>query len=258
MTMTLTSHSATSGANAANAASAASSASTPGATPRLADAPTTSTRGTGREGLPPPVDARLRQAFERALARREGGGPEEESAPGAGNPADTSAVPAAPAVVPSAGAAASAASRAAAEPARLHREPEAPVFLTSQPVGTTAPALPAAEFAASSRGAPHLPPALGAALSALTMPASPEGPQHWQFSFSQAGSAVAGVTLSAQPQAPWLVQVNLHAQALAGTPLRERSALDARLGELRQRLLGRGAHIDAVELHEPHDPPRQR
>lgn len=222
---------------------------------RPTEATPTPTRDPGREGATPPVDASLRQAFERALARREGSGPDEEIASLA---TETNPGPALPVMAAPAAAAHSAAARAAPEPARLNPEPEALVFATSQPVATPAPALPPGEPASSSRGVPHTPAALGAALSALTMPASPEGPQHWQFSFSQAGSAVAGVTLSAQPQAPWLVQVNLHAQALAGTPLRERHALDARLGELRQRLQGRGAHIDAVELHEPHDPPRHR
>ncbi len=92
-----------------------------------------------------------------------------------------------------------------------------------------------------------MPAALAATLSALAMPASPEGVQHWQFSFSQPGSALSGVALTAQPDAPWQLQLQLPVHA------RDRGALDARLGELRQRLAGRGAHIGDIEFHSPLD-----
>lgn len=216
------------------------------ASTRPADGPQTLQRSTARDGQAPPVDAALRHAFERALAQHDGGGLDDET------PTPTAEQGAA-AALPAFGAA------AARDLTRLQPEPETLVFASSQPVATPAQAQPPGDAAAAGPRVPQaLPATLGAALSALTMPASPEGPQQWQFSFAQAGSAVAGVTLTAQPQAPWLVQVNLQAPALSSSLLRERSALDARLGELRQRLLGRGAHIDAVELHDTHDPTRHR
>lgn len=212
---------------------------------RPADGAQAPQRSPGPDSLGPPVDAALRQAFERALARQAGGGwGDEASAPAT----DSNAAVASPVFV----------AAAACDLTRFQPEPEALVFASSQPVAPPPQALPQGEAATAGPGTQPMPATLGAALSALTMPASPEGPQHWQFSFAQAGSAVAGVTLSAQPQAPWLVQVNLQAHALSSTALRERSALDARLGELRQRLLGRGAHIDGVELLDTHDPTRHR
>ncbi len=209
-----------------------------------AEGPQAATRSPGRTAYGQHVDPALRQAFEYALAHRDRGSAEDE--PQATN-ADMPATQTAPVVV----------APAVREITRLQSEPEALVFVSSQPV---APAAAATQIdpTRAGAGAQPMPAALGAALSALTMPASPEGLQHWQFSFSQAGSVVGGVTLTAQPQAPWLVQVNLHAPSLSSAQLRERGALDARLGELRQRLLGRGAHIDQVELHDPHDTTRHR
>lgn len=210
-----------------------------------AEGPQAATRSPGSNGHRQHVDPALRKAFEHALARRDSATAEDESQP---TNAEVLATQAAPVVVPP----------AVREITRLQPEPEALVFVSSQPVTPATPAPTQIDPTPAGAGAQPMPAVLGSALSALTMPASPEGLQHWQFSFSQAGSVVGGVTLTAQPQAPWLVQVNLHAQSLSSAQWRERGALDARLGELRQRLLGRGAHIDQVELHDPQDPTRHR
>ena len=213
----------------------------------------------GPSDVRPPVDVALRATFERALARQQKPGQDEET-----QPQPASAVEVQPAAAASA---AWATWQAAAQDRHRSPDPDALVFVSSQPVPAT-PHHAAAQSGSTSPTA-HQPAearptsaALGAALSALRMPASPDGLQHWQFSFSQPGSLVSGVSLTAQPDMPWQLQVNLLAQAQAHGHLpnqaRERSALDARLGELRQRLLGRGALIGDIELHDPPDNPHHR
>ncbi len=193
-------------------------------------------------GLRPPADPALREAFERALARPPQASPDEEAPL-----LETAAQPLATVGVPQ---------------ARLRPPtPDELVFVSSQPVESAGRSVlgPGLEGATSTvAGRQPAPAVLGAALSALTMPASPEGIQHWQFSFSQPGSAVSGVTLTAQPESPWQVQVTLQNHALSLSQGRERGALDARLGELRQRLLARGAAIGDIELRDPFDDPQRR
>ncbi len=197
-----------------------------------------------RIGVRPPADPALREAFERALARPPRSGTDDEEAT-----APPPAIAAPPADI-------------AAIQARLRQPaPEELVFLSSQPadsVNHTVAGTGLVSVHSPASGPRPTPAVLGAALSALSMPASPEGIQHWQFSFSQPGSAISGVTLVAHPEAPWQVQVTLLPHALSTTQARERSALDARLGELRQRLLGRGAAIGDVELHDPLDDAHRR
>jgi hypothetical protein len=201
----------------------------------------------------------LRATFERALARQQKPGQDEEA-----QPQPEVAVELQPATT---AAAAWAAGQAAAQDRLRSPDPEALVFVSSQPVAATPHDTAAQTGNTSHTGhqpaeARPTPAALGAALSALRMPASPDGLQHWQFSFSQPGSLVSGVSLTAQPDMPWQLQVNLLVQAQTHGHLpnqtRERSALDARLGELRQRLLGRGALIGDIELHDSLDNPQPR
>jgi hypothetical protein len=167
-----------------------------------------------------PADAALREAFERALSRQARAGDDEDtglptSAPDTGLAGLAMAGTSAPPQVP-------VASQALPTPALPDRG--------EGPPPTTA----------------MVPASLGAQLAALTVPASPDGAQHWQFSFAQPGSPLSGLVLSAQPHAPWQVQVQMALPAQA----RERSAMDARLAELRQRLAGRGALVGEIELQD--------
>jgi hypothetical protein len=181
------------------------------------------------------VDARSREAFERALSQRSRGARDEEAAPAAADAGTRTAGPEMAVWL-----------RAELPPL----DPGPPVFASSQPAvqalraGTAA----GAEGAAAAR-ADAAAGTLRAALSGLQMPASADGLQHWQFSFSHQGAPLTGVSLTARADAPWQLQLQLPAHA------RERHALDARLGELRQRLSGRGADIGAIELRELHDSP---
>jgi hypothetical protein len=133
-----------------------------------------------------------------------------------------------------------------------------PVFGSVQPsvlaLDASASAQAAAASDAATAGAAAAAGSVRAALSSLPLsglqaPASADGLQHWQFSFSHPGAPLSGVSLTARPDAPWQLQLQLPAHA------RERNALDARLGELRQRLNGRGAHIGDIELQDLHDTP---
>lgn len=185
------------------------------------------------------VSAEARQAFEKALQRQGKQG-------GARDPADPADAPAVP--DPQAG------KNPVCELAALQGLPP-PVFASSQPVPGVAMAADATSPGAMA-GAPvsALGDArLGASLAALTMPASPLGPQHWQFSFFQDGSMLSGVALTAQPGAPWRMQLQTQGSAHESAHWRERQALDARLGDLRQRLAGRGAQIGDIALHDPWD-----
>lgn len=188
----------------------------------------------------PPVDPVIHEAFEQALARSPKQAPDDElltQAPGM--PGPPPGQPLEPPPMP----------RPGIEPA-MRPSDAALVFVSSQWV-TAAPTRPPDEGTTPRPAgveARPTPAVLGSALSALSMPASPDGVQHWQFSFSQPGSALSGVALTAHHDAPWQLQLQLPAHA------RDRSALDARLGELRQRLAGRGAHIGDIELHTTHDP----
>lgn len=221
----------------------------PPATAAQAESGLTTAEVGGRTTQRAPVDPALREAFERALAR--------QPSDGDGNDDEVQAQGAAP-QTPTAGMLAAA---SAPRFAKVQPDTEELFFVSSQPVDAAArgaASLCADGLAAAATGARPTPAVLGAALSALTMPASSEGVQHWQFSFSQSGSAVSGVTLTAQGAAPWQVQLNVQAHATTPALARERGALDARLGELRQRLLGRGVSIGDVELHDLLDNPRQR
>lgn len=129
-------------------------------------------------------------------------------------------------------------------------DPGPPVFASSLPAAQAIEAGTAAGLElAGARAEATASGTLRAALSGLQVPASSDGLQHWQFSFSHQGAPLSGVSLTARPDAPWQLQLQLPAHA------RERPALDARLGELRQRLNTRGAQIGDIELRELHDAP---
>lgn len=232
-------------------------------------------RGPGQDTHRPAAHAGLQAAFERALARTPATSCDDNAAP---QPP--------PQPVMAAGA------PLALDIKRLQeldheRDCGDLVFISSQPVAAALPGQGAWAGAAAEAGAAlntpaapgadarPTPAALGAALSALRMPASPEGVQHWQFSFSQPGSALRGVVLTAQPHAPWQLQVLVDGHGPGHVPLtalaqsvaqsvaqsaaqsaaqsRERIALDARVAELRQRLAGRGALVGDIELRDLQD-----
>jgi hypothetical protein len=115
--------------------------------------------------------------------------------------------------------------------------------LTQQPVPADGGIAALSAAAPSSAGSTLAAQELSGMLSSLHMPASPEGPQQWQFQFaSDTGLAVQGLTLTGQPGS----QLTVHLHANPQAPLRERELSSQRLGELRQRLGERGAPVEAL------------
>lgn len=225
--------------------------------------PPASTPPADRVDVRQPVDPALRRAFEEALARRPKLSRDDEQAPQC-QPASEPLFHPQPLTQPQSPPLPPALPQPQSQPQsqpvggslpepsapaqRARRvEPESPVFLSSQPVPGLPPLATAESPGAGAQptDARPTPAMLGAALTALAMPVSADGVQHWQFSFSQPGSALSGVAFTAAPDAPWQLQLQLPAHA------RERSALDARLGELRQRLASRGALVGDIDLHDP-------
>lgn len=144
---------------------------------------------------------------------------------------------------------------------------------TAQPQGPQQPALPwpaaSAAAAPSADGAGMItasagggtqaasldPQSLGQLLSALRVPASPDGVQRWEFQFaSDSGLALQGLTLTGQPGST--LTVHLHANTNA--PWREREISSQRLGELRQRLAERGAPVDGLHWADDDGSHRQQ
>jgi hypothetical protein len=119
-----------------------------------------------------------------------------------------------------------------------------------QPAGDAAtPGLAAAAAAAnapSPAGARLSGSELSGYLSALQMPASPEGPQLWEFQFAgDSGLAVQGLTLSGTSAQPGSA-LTVHLHANPNVPLRDRELSAQRLDELRQRLGERGAPVQGL------------
>jgi hypothetical protein len=122
------------------------------------------------------------------------------------------------------------------------------------PAASDGPAL-----AAAGRAAATLEPgALSQMLSSLQVPATPDGPQRWDFQFADtSGLPLRGLTLTSEPGQALVLQLHAHPQA---SP-RERELSAQRLGELRQRLGEIGAPVAALdwsadEHGHPHDAPR--
>lgn len=88
------------------------------------------------------------------------------------------------------------------------------------------------------------PGALSQMLSSLQVPATPEGPQRWDFQFAEgSGLPLRGLTLTAEPGQALALQLHAHPQA----SLRDRELSAQRLGELRQRLGEIGAPVAALD-----------
>jgi len=100
-------------------------------------------------------------------------------------------------------------------------------------------------LAPASRATAALEPgALSQMLSSLQVPATPEGPQRWDFQFAEgSGLPLRGLTLTAEPGQALVLQLHAHPQA----SLRERELSAQRLGELRQRLGEIGAPVAALD-----------
>jgi|GEM_PF-4575307 len=88
------------------------------------------------------------------------------------------------------------------------------------------------------------PGALSQMLSSLQVPATPDGPQRWDFQFAEgSGLPLRGLTLTAEPGQALVLQLHAHPQA----SLRDRELSAQRLGELRQRLGEIGAPVAALD-----------